>query len=78
VSLKALRIFVKRGAIWRFNRLSRDARTLPISVQWDRRTDDRRAAVAPVDQCQRQQERRGPVPFTWDTAEFVIVDEPQS
>ena len=59
MSLTSLRIFVKRGALWRFNRLRRDAQKLPISVEWDRRKED----------------RRGCAPFTWDIAEFVVVDD---
>lgn len=75
MSLTSLRIFVKRGALWRYNRLSRDAQKLPISVEWDRRKEDRRAAEAPVPQDQRKEDRRGSAPFTWDIAEFVVVDD---
>jgi hypothetical protein len=77
MSIASLRIFVKRGAIWRFHRLTRDAKnkTLPITVEWDRRKEDRRAAAAPVNQDQRKDDRRGATPSTWDTAEFVVVDE---
>jgi hypothetical protein len=70
-----LRIFVKRGAIWRFHRLSRDAQELPVSVEWDRRGEDRRAARTPVADEQRKTDRRGAAPATWDTAEFVVVEE---
>lgn len=73
--MTALRIFVKRGALWRFNRLSRDAKSLPVSVEWDRRQEDRRAADAPVAEDQRKEDRRRAAPFTWDTAEFVIAEE---
>jgi len=73
-----LRIFVKRGALWRFHRLRRDAKALPVSVEWDRRRENRRAAASPVDTEHRKEDRRGTAPFTWDTAEFVIVDEPSS
>jgi hypothetical protein len=76
MSLASLRIFVKRGAIWRFHRLTRDAKKLPITVEWDRRKEDRRAGAAPVNQDQRKDDRRGAAPFTWDTAEFVVVDDP--
>lgn len=76
--MAALRIFVKRGAIWRFHRLTRDARTLPVSVEWDRRREDRRASPIHFSDDQRRQDRRGAAPFTWDTAEFVIVEPPQS
>lgn len=75
MSLTALRIFVKRGALWRFNRLRRDAQKLPISVEWDRRKENRRAAEAPVEADQRREDRRRSAPFTWDTAEFVVVEE---
>jgi hypothetical protein len=73
-----LRIFVKRGALWRFNRLTRDAHALPVKVEWDRRYTDRRASPTPVNADQRKQDRRGAAPFTWDTAEFVVVDDRQS
>lgn len=73
--MTSLRVFVKRGALWRFHRLTRDAQKLPISVEWCRRKVDRRSSAAPVDQDQRKHDRRGAVPFTWDTAEFVVVDE---
>jgi len=72
-----LRIFVKRGAIWRFHRLSRDAQALPVSVEWDRRREDRRAAETAVATDQRTQDRRGVAPSTWDTAEFVVVEDRQ-
>jgi len=73
--MSALRIFVKRGAIWRFHRLTRDAEALPVSVEWDRRQEDRRAAAASVPHDQRKEDRRGATPFTWDTAEFVVVND---
>jgi len=68
-----LRIFVKRGALWRFHRLTRDSEKLPVSVEWDRRYQDRRAASADVPTDQRREDRRGAMPFTWDTAQFVVV-----
>jgi hypothetical protein len=73
--MNALRIFVKRGAIWRFHRLTRSAKTLPVSVEWDRRLADRRAMPESVPADQRKADRRGVAPFTWDTAEFVVVDD---
>jgi len=72
--MTALRIFVKRGAIWRFHRLSRDARELPVSVEWDRRSHDRRGAITPVPDEHRKEDRRGAPASTWDTAEFVVVE----
>ena len=73
--MRGLRIFVKRGALWRFHRLRRDAEALPVSVEWDRRVQDRRAASTPVLREQRKDDRRSAAPYTWDTAEFVVVDE---
>ena len=85
--MSSLRIFVKRGAIWRFNRLTRDAEKLPVTVEWDRRQGDRRAAdreggaesdQAADGQDKRKEDRRGEAPFTWNTAEFVVVEERDS
>jgi len=70
-----LRIFVKRGALWRFHRLTRDAQKLPVSVEWDRRRQDRRAGSTPVSDDQRREDRRGEVPFTWNAAQFVVVED---
>jgi len=49
-----------------------------VKVEWDRRHTDRRATPTPVNADQRKQDRRGAAPFTWDTAEFVVVDARQS
>jgi hypothetical protein len=71
-----LRIYVKRGALWRYHRLTRDSKKLPVSVEWDRRCEDRRAAAAsPVPRDQRKADRRGAVPYTWDAAQFVVVED---
>ena len=59
-------IIVRRGALRRFDRLKRDASQLPVEVNWDRRVSD---ADDP-----RRAERRGQPPFTWDTADFVVVE----
>jgi hypothetical protein len=74
--MTALRIFVRRGAIRRFHRLTRDADTLPVSVEWDRRQGERRTESAPAPVDQRQSDRRGDPPFTWNAAEFVVVPDP--
>lgn len=76
--MTALRIFVRRGAIRRFHLLSRDAAGLPVSVEWDRRQSERRHAAAPVEMDpseQRRADRRSQPPFTWNTAEFVVVND---
>jgi hypothetical protein len=43
-----LRIFVRRGALRRFHRLTRDAEGLPVTVEWDRREGERRTEVSPT------------------------------
>ena len=73
--MTALRVYVKRGALGRFHRLKRDSQVLPITVEWDRRVEDRRASARPVPSDQRKVERRSAAPYTWDAAEFVVVDE---
>jgi hypothetical protein len=73
-----LRIFVKRGALWRFNRLKRDSKELPVSVEWDRRTGERRTTASGHDSGdKRTTDRRGEPPCTWETGEFVVVEEPE-
>jgi hypothetical protein len=74
--MSALRIFVRRGAIRRFHRLTRDAEGLPVSVEWDRRQHDRRTESTPASIDQRGSDRRNAPPFTWDAAEFVVVNDP--
>lgn len=82
----SLRIFVRRGALRRFAKLKREASNLPLAIEWDRRTADRRnetAAVAPGDGAALPlgppeggphiPERRNEPPFTWKLADFVLV-----
>ncbi len=74
----SLRIFVRRGAIRRFHKLTRDAADLPVIIEWDRRTGDRRAD-SPAGEAERRQaaaDRRNDPPFTWKVADFVVVGTP--
>ena len=66
-------LIVRRGALRRFDRLVRDTRDLPATVIWDRRQGERRAASHTVAEERRTAERRRPVPFTWEVADFVVV-----
>jgi hypothetical protein len=74
----SLRIFVRRGALRRFDKLKRDAAELPVTVEWDRRSGDGQAAPPdgapdrPID----VPERRHDPPFTWKVADFVVVGSP--
>jgi hypothetical protein len=46
--MSKLRIFVRRGALRRFHRLTRDAEGLPVTVEWDRREGQRRTDGSPA------------------------------
>jgi hypothetical protein len=71
---KNLRIFVRRGAIRRYARLTRDSRLLPVDVEWDRRQEERRAAAKSPAADRRKADRRRKPPFTWDMADFVVTE----
>jgi len=49
---------------------------LPVVVTWDRRTDDRRDEddTTGAKRNRRQTDRRRKPPFTWDVADFVVVE----
>ena len=72
----AIEIVVRRGAMRRFDALKTRTSELPVVVTWDRRTDQRRAAAASaaVKRERREDERRRTPPFTWDLADFVVVE----
>jgi hypothetical protein len=75
-----LRIFVKKGATRRFERLKRDSASLPVQVEWDRRVGERRSPVQvegaeAVGLPPRRGDRRKAPPFTWELADFVVVEE---
>jgi hypothetical protein len=59
----------------RFDELTRKTAELPVVVTWDRRLGDRRASSQPVqDPDQRKTDRRQEPPFTWEAADFVVLD----
>ena len=60
----------------RFDALKTRTTELPVVVTWDRRTDQRRDAEASagVERDRRQNERRRQPPFTWDLADFVVIE----
>jgi hypothetical protein len=70
-----VRMFVRIGALKRFHFLKKKTADLPVSVEWDRRRADR--GSEPADSAHPHSvERRGAQPFTWETADFVVVEEP--
>ena len=70
-----VRMFVRIGALKRFHFLKQKTADLPVSVEWDRRRNDRRSDDHAASANVRKAERRGDPPFTWDTADFVVVEE---
>jgi len=74
---KPLGIVVRRGALRRFDALTRKAADLPVELSWDRRTTDRRTSREPVPVELRSGDRRKAPPFTWEAADFVVVDAPE-
>jgi hypothetical protein len=70
-----LRIYVKRGALRRFARLTRDSRMLPVYIDWDRRQQERREESASAPKERRKTDRRRKPPFTWDMADFVVTEK---
>ena len=71
-----IEIVVRRGAIRRFDALKTRTSELPVVVTWDRRTDDRRDEddTTGAKRNRRQTDRRRKPPFTWDVADFVVVE----
>ena len=71
---KPIGIVVRRGALRRFDALTRKTAELPVVVSWDRRTQNRRSSSEPAAVERRSDDRRKPAPFTWEAADFVVVD----
>ena len=71
-----VRMFVRIGALKRFHFLKQKTADLPVTVEWDRRRSDRQSGEEAGSANVRKVERRGAAPFTWDTADFVVVEEP--
>src|SRR5688500_13160884 len=69
------KIVVRIGALRRFEALKMKTAELPVTIEWDRRRGDRRQAAANVDANQRMNDRRQQLPFTWEAADFVVVEE---
>ena len=74
---KPIGIVVKRGALRRFDALTRKTADLPVEIRWDRRTDERRAPDGSAQVERRSGDRRKEPPFTWQVADFVVVDDKQ-
>ena len=75
---KPLGIVVRRGALRRFDSLMRKTAELPVEITWDRRLEERRASDETAGVERRAGDRRRRPPFTWEAADFVVVDERQT
>jgi hypothetical protein len=72
---KPIRMVVRRGAVRRFEALKKQTADLPVVVTWDRRQGDRRHVAGDIARERRRTERRQQPSFTWELADFVVVDE---
>ncbi|HEX5110048.1 MAG TPA: hypothetical protein VFV95_16460 [Vicinamibacterales bacterium] len=68
-------IRVRRGALRRFDQLKTKSAGLPVEIKWDRRESDRRTEPGRSNGERRTGERRQKPPFTWDSADFVVVGD---
>lgn len=75
---KPIRMVVRRGALRRFESLKKQTAHLPVVVSWDRRQRDRRNVSGDIARDRRRTERRQQPAFTWDLADFVVVEESES
>jgi hypothetical protein len=66
-------LVVRRGALRRFDKLKQATAAMPVNVVWDRRTRQN----ADSSETPSQPDRRRKPPFTWESADFVVV-EPRS
>jgi hypothetical protein len=73
-SSPVIELVVRRGALRRFDKLKTKTADLQVKVSWDRRQDDRRTSSHPSRTERRKTERRQKPPFTWDVADFVVVE----
>jgi hypothetical protein len=72
---RTVKIFVRIGALRRFDVLKTKTADLPVKVVWDRRRGERRQSGNTVESNQRTADRRQQLPFTWEAADFVVVEE---
>lgn len=73
----AVEIVVRRGKLRRFDALKTRTAELPVVVTWDRRVTERRENAVGGKGKRRPGERRRTPPFTWDLADFVVVEPPK-
>ena len=67
-------LIVRRGALRRFDDLKKKMTDYPVTVSWDRRDRERRSSPEAVGRDQRKIDRRSQPSFTWELADFVVVE----
>lgn len=70
-----VRIFVKIGALRRFHLLSQKTADLPVEVAWDRRRAGGGDGAGAGQTPNGGPDRRQKPPYTWEVADFVVVEE---
>jgi hypothetical protein len=70
-----IRMVVRRGAVRRFEALKEGTADLPVEVTWDGRRADRRGVSGNIARERRRADRRRTPPFTWNVADFLVVDD---
>ena len=68
-----VKLFVRRGADRRFEKLKEKTANLDVEVSWDRREGERRNNDEPVSGDRRKADRRSQPSFTWEVADFAVV-----
>jgi hypothetical protein len=66
-------LFVRQGALRRFEALQRKTRHLKVVVAWDRRERERRQPSSALAVNRRTSERRRRPSGTWEVADFTAV-----
>ena len=66
-------LFVRQGAVRRFEALQRKTRHLKVVVAWDRRERERRQPSGPLSANRRLSDRRRQPAGTWEVADFTAV-----
>jgi hypothetical protein len=66
-------LFVRQGAVRRFEALQRKTRHLKVVVAWDRRERERRQPAGALAANRRTSDRRRQPSGTWEVADFTAV-----
>lgn len=73
-SAPPIQIVVRRGALKRFDSLKQATAELPVTLTWDRRLAERRSPADTPAEERRTGDRRQKPQFTWELADFVVIE----